>query len=252
MYSIQFHEDRKCETPEQKAKSMALAIAKAAADENHFSMLMRFTSFPHHWVPFRGPHEEQVRALQQDLMTKSRRHDDYCLMCSCWGNDAHFGGRAHNQKLEMNARLNWLMNEPATTPWRMANQGCRADPATKQVSWESLVAFWGKDLEAFPVRLGERLRATNGILIKSRKSKPAFLEKRVRAATLAWVAYAAGTGKYNTHRGILSQELPIKPARPTDEFWPQTSIYILVVNLSSVLVLDRRSLVICCSSLFCF
>ena len=83
MYSIQFHEDRKCETPEQKAKSMALAIAKAAADENHFSMLMRFTRFPHHWVPFQGPHEQQVLALQQDLMTKSRRNDDFCLMCSC-------------------------------------------------------------------------------------------------------------------------------------------------------------------------
>ena len=74
----------------------------------------------------------------------------------------------------------------------------------------------------------------------------------MRAATLAWVAYAAGTGKYNTRLVILSQELPIKPARPTDEFRPQTSIYFLVVNLSSVLVVDRRSLVICCSSLLVF
>ena len=86
------------------------------------------------------------------------------------------------------------------------------------------MAFWGKDIEAFPVRLGERIRASKGILIKSRKSKPAFLENRVRAATLAWVCYAAGTGKYDTRRVILSQELPIKPARPTDEFRPQTSI----------------------------
>ena len=183
---------------------MALAIAKKAADENHFSMLMRFTSFPHHWVPFKGPHSEQVRALSHELQTSCRRSDDFCLMCSCWGNPAHFAGKMHSQKIEMNARLNWLMNQPSAAPWRIPNQGCRTDPVNGQVSWENLVKFWGKDIEAFPVRLGERIRASKGILIKSRKSKPAFLENRVRATTLAWVCYAAGTGKYNAHRVILS------------------------------------------------
>ena len=54
---------------------------------------------------------------------------------------------------------------------------------------------------------------------------------------MAWVCYAAGTGKYNTHTHtvILSQDLPITPARPTDEFRPQTSSVCFVVGASSVL-----------------
>jgi hypothetical protein len=61
---------------------MALAIAKAAADENHFLDVDAVHQVPHHWVPFQGSHEQQV-LLQQDLMTKNRRNDDFCLMCSC-------------------------------------------------------------------------------------------------------------------------------------------------------------------------
>jgi len=201
--------------PEQAA---AAIIAKASEEQvNMMARLFnRFTTFPGDPTFPKNPSKE-ISEKAEEISRRCRRADDYCQMCECWGNDMHFVGRDHNGKLFLNAHLNMLMGSPATALWRPANHGCKGD-GTGYVTYESLISFWGKDIETFPVKLINKIN-DKGVLMKWSKNKPSKNEKRVRAGQLCWVNYQAGTGKYSDQQVIHSMDLPVAVKKDT-EIWP--------------------------------
>jgi hypothetical protein len=201
--------------PEQAA---AAIIAKAAEEQvNMMARLFnRFTTFPGDPIFPKNPSKAILEKVEE-IRQRCRRSDDYCLMCGCWANDMHFVGKDHNARAFLNGHLNMLMGPPGTALWRPANHGCKGD-GTGLVTYESLVSFWGKDIELFPVKLINKIRKT-GVSIKWSKNRPSKNEKRVRAGQLCWVNYQAGTGKYSDQQVIHSMELPVAIKKGT-EIWP--------------------------------
>ena len=201
--------------PEQAA---AAIIAKAAEEQvNMMARLFnRFTTFPGDPIFPKNPSKAILEKVEE-IRQRCRRPDDFCQMCGCWGNDMHFVGKDHNARAFLNGHLNMLMGPPGTALWRPANHGCKGD-GTGLVTYESLVSFWGKDIETFPVKLINKIRDT-GVAIKWSKNRPSKNEKRVRAGQLCWVNYQAGTGKYSDQQVIHSMDLPVAVKKDT-EIWP--------------------------------